>query len=153
MRGKGKKPKISCKERQAYLLQRWGAKKVRGIEFDFTYEEWLAWWKRNLGPDWFNLRGRHSGQYVMARYRDEGPYAPWNVKCITMRQNCREATAGKNRGNAKLTKAEVTIIYLRLKASPRGAIAALVKEFDVCNATIRDIKNKMTWEHVTDLLD
>jgi len=43
----------------------------RGIYFRFEFEEWLAWWKENLGPNWFEMRGRKKGQYVMARYKDQ----------------------------------------------------------------------------------
>jgi hypothetical protein len=153
MRGKGKKPPISCEERMAFLVHRWGARKHRGIAFEFTYDEWVAWWKQHLGPDWFTLRGRGAGQYVMARFGDKGPYAAGNVKCITMGENCREATQGKNRGNAKLTKEQVTAIYLEVRTGRRGTATRLARQFGVTEAAVRDIKNKMTWGHVTDLLD
>lgn len=153
MRGKGRKPKISCAERMAFLMQRWTSRNVRAIEFNFTYDEWVAWWKGNLGPDWFKLRGTGAEKYVMARYGDKGPYAAWNVKCITMAENCKEALWGKNRGNAKLTEAQVKIIYQELRTGPRGTMARLAKRYSVSECTIRDIKTKATWNHVTDTLD
>lgn len=148
MRGKGKKPKISCPERMAFLQHRIGSQKQRGIEFHFTYEEWLGWWKHHLGDDWFTKRGRACDQYVMARFEDKGPYAPWNVKCITGDQNRKEGLNNENRGNAKLTKDQVTSIY-----QTRGSHASLARQHKVSEHTIRDIRNKLTWRHVTDLLD
>lgn len=151
MRGKGKKPKISCPERMAFLQQRWLAKKRRNIEFHFSYEEWVSWWKHNLGDDWFTKRGRKSGQYVMARHGDKGPYAPWNVKCIMVEQNLQEATHNEGRGNAKLTKDQVTAIYLKTKTKPITLKMAV--QFGVSESTLRDIHKKYTWRHVTDFLD
>ena len=59
-----------------YADQRRNSKK-RGIDFQFTYEEWLDWW----GDDIIN-RGKQKGQLVMARHGDTGPYHINNVfKC------------------------------------------------------------------------
>jgi hypothetical protein len=85
-----KKNPITCKERSVWLSQRHGAGR-RGIEWDFPYEDWIAWWKHHLGDDWYYLRGNSDGKYVMARHGDTGPYARWNVKCITMNENLAEA--------------------------------------------------------------
>lgn len=139
------------KERQAFLMHRWVATKRRKIEFLFTYDEWIAWWEKNLGPNWFALRGTASESYVMARYGDKGPYAPWNVKCITMAENSNEALRGKQCGNAKLTKNDVCNIWLELKKNK--SVKKLSHDFGVCESTIRDIKKKYTWSKLTDLLD
>jgi hypothetical protein len=72
--------------RYAYVRQRWDAGK-RGIEWLFTFEEWVKWWEEAKGPNWMQLRGCHTGQFVMARFEDKGPYAPWNVECITVELN------------------------------------------------------------------
>ena len=64
-------------ERWAFLMQRQHAKQ-RGIEFLFEFQEWLDWW----GDDFAN-RGCKVGQLVMARFNDEGPYAPDNVTKVT----------------------------------------------------------------------
>jgi len=58
---------------------------VRGIEWQFTYEEWLAWW----GEDFVN-RGRYRGQLVMARINDTGPYHPDNVFKCKAEDNTRD---------------------------------------------------------------
>ena len=62
-----------------------GAKK-RGIEWQFTYDEWVDWW----GDD-IHKRGPYRGQLVMARYNDTGPYHPDNVFKTTCSQNVRDA--------------------------------------------------------------
>lgn len=86
------------RERQAFLMQRWCAEKKRGIKFQFTYEEWVAWWEKHLGPDWFEKRGPQFNKYVMARYGDKGPYAPWNVKCILAGENIDERLSREGHG-------------------------------------------------------
>jgi len=58
----------------------------RKIEFQFTFEQWLAWW----GDDIVN-RGCRRGQLVMARLGDQGPYHPDNVRKLTMEDNIKEA--------------------------------------------------------------
>jgi hypothetical protein len=85
-----------------YGVQKFGAKK-RGLDFHFTYEEWLDWW----GEDIEN-RGRGKGQLVMARYGDVGPYHPDNVFKNTAEQNVREAQTGipkSEEANAKRSAA------------------------------------------------
>lgn len=56
----------------------------RGIHWAFTFETWLEWWQ-NTGK--LAERGNRRGQYCMARYGDEGPYAPYNVRCATVEEN------------------------------------------------------------------
>lgn len=68
-----------------YYTQKAGAK-CRDIEWHFTYESWLNWW----GDDVVN-RGNKSGQLVMARNNDTGPYHPDNVHKSTCNENHSEA--------------------------------------------------------------
>ena len=63
-----------------------GNAKKRGIEFEFTFEEWVEIWE----PHWAD-RGGHSGGKVMCRTHDTGPYAPKNVRIDTPRGNAAEA--------------------------------------------------------------
>ena len=84
------------KSRHAFTAQRHRAER-RGILFEFTYDEWLAWWWKHLGEDWIWKRGPYKNQYCMARYYDDGPYAPHNVKCITNLENAVEAQRHKSR--------------------------------------------------------
>jgi hypothetical protein len=71
-----------------FRTQRSGARS-RGIDWHFTFEEWLAWW----GDD-IEQRGHYSGQLVMARYGDIGPYHPDNVRKLTCNENCSEGNKG-----------------------------------------------------------
>jgi len=63
--------------------------KRRGIDFQFSYDEWMAWW----GNDIIN-RGRNAGQLVMARTNDTGPYHPNNVYKTTVEQNVSDRIGG-----------------------------------------------------------
>jgi hypothetical protein len=74
-----------------YRAQKNGAK-ARGIDWHFTYEEWIEWW----GDD-ITKRGRKGPDLVMARKGDTGPYHPDNCKKITHRENAREGQIGKKR--------------------------------------------------------
>jgi hypothetical protein len=147
MRGKGK----NSEEGKAFYLQRDRARS-RGIEFNFTYEEWCRWWRANLGPDWFSLRGCGKDKYVMARNGDKGPYAAWNVKCITLSENSREQSKQRYSPTTKLTKEQVIAIYLQLKDSPLG-MTALARQHKVNRCTIKAIRTKKAWCSITDLLD
>lgn len=60
----------------------------RGIAWDFTFSEWWKVWRES--GKW-NLRGRGIDAYVMARTGDVGPYAAWNVRIDTSRNNLSEA--------------------------------------------------------------
>ena len=82
--------------KKKYHVHKGGAT-ARGIEWHFTFETWLAWW----GNDWPN-RGNRSGQLVMARKNDTGPYHPDNVEKITSNQNhsdCHKNGLGWNKGS------------------------------------------------------
>jgi hypothetical protein len=99
-----------------FLVHKRSAKE-RHIGFKFTYEEWVAWWETNLGPDWINKRGCKRGQYVMARKGDKGPYAPWNVECVT----CSENIVGRPPKNTRF----ISILEKTFKAKPLQSTATL----------------------------
>ena len=69
-----------------YKAQRHGARQ-RDIGFELSFSQWLRIWK-NSGQ--LHNRGAKRGQYVMARYRDRGPYKVGNVKIITAEANGSE---------------------------------------------------------------
>ena len=75
--------------KKLYNTQRCSAK-FRGIEWQFTYETWIAWWGNDI-----ERRGRRPDQLVMARLGDTGPYHPDNVKKITGAENSSETRKGK----------------------------------------------------------
>jgi len=142
MRAKVKK----SKELKAFELHRNGATKDRGIPFEFTFEEWVGWWRSNLGDDWISKRGRRKHEYVMARKGDKGPYAPWNVDCKTQSENAKEQT--KKVRVSKLSEADVRKIYLS-----RASRMKLARAFGVGVDAIHEIKQKHSWKHITDVLD
>lgn len=72
--------------RWKFLLQQRQAK-ARGIVFLLTFDEWWEIWEQS--GHWEN-RGKKSGQYVMARFGDVGPYAVGNVRITTCNENASE---------------------------------------------------------------
>ena len=61
---------------------------IRGITWDFDYQSWLKVW---TDSGFLNMRGRGRGRYAMARNKDVGPYAAWNVEIILHESNSRDA--------------------------------------------------------------
>lgn len=74
------------RDRKAFLNHR-GHAASRGVPFLMTFEEWWSIWEQS--GHW-SERGRRSGQYVMARFGDRGPYAAGNVKIILSEENRAE---------------------------------------------------------------
>ncbi len=73
-------------ERFTYEKRRQDAKR-RGIPFLLTFDEWWSIW--DASGKW-DQRGQHTGQYMMARLGDVGPYAVGNVRIITCNENVSE---------------------------------------------------------------
>jgi hypothetical protein len=90
----------------------------RGIEFLFTFEEWWAWWQ--VDNRWEN-RGRGANQFVMARHGDQGPYAPWNVRCTTARENTQEKDRDKFRESVRQAHARRKASGLQEPLAVRGS--------------------------------
>ena len=63
--------------------------KRRGIDFEFSYDEWIEWWGADI-----TKRGRKVGQMVMARNGDVGPYCLTNVHKATVEGNVKERFIG-----------------------------------------------------------
>jgi len=118
----------------------------RRIPFLFTFEEWVAWWVVQLGPNWQNKRGRKAGQHVMARKGDKGPYAPWNVECITCEANSRAYTHthGAAQNFAKLNDQLAQQIF-----TANDNIAALARQYNVSYSTIYSIRRRQLWVRAT----
>lgn len=76
--------RLKNKQRSAYLDQKSNAQK-RGIDFLFSFDEWVEWW----GDD-FDKRGCNLGELVMARHGDCGPYSPDNCRKLTCSENLAE---------------------------------------------------------------
>jgi hypothetical protein len=87
--------------REAYNKQRRNALKRKDsngnpIAWLFTFDEWIEIW---LKSGKWHQRGRRRGQYVMARFGDIGPYAPWNVEIKLHTENASEGQKGKNKSD------------------------------------------------------
>lgn len=128
----------------AYNDHKQSAKK-RGIDFQFTLEQWIKWWEDNLGSDWFSLRGRKRGQYVMARCQDKGSYHPDNVGCVTNTVNHLERYNPKFNGAKRLTKQEAIEIF-----KMKGTQNSIAKRYKVSARLVRMIKAKEVWKHIHD---
>lgn len=75
-------------------IRRWrnqkSAAKWRGIAFELTFDQWMQWWTDSGHyPD----RGKHWGEYVMARKGDIGAYAIDNIECIRAERNVVDCNA------------------------------------------------------------
>lgn len=131
-----------------YCAHKRGAKH-RGIEFQFTFEEWVGWWEIHLGPDWIKKRGKRWDQYVMARIGDSGAYHVANVLCLLSSQNHtsqvlnKSSNFGERHGRAKLTKQDV----LEIRNSQLTSVV-LSKIYKVSNQQICDIRNRKRWTHL-----
>jgi hypothetical protein len=64
-----------------FELQRAGSRE-RGIEWLFDLKSWLEVWDGKIAK-----RGRGRRALCMCRHKDEGPYAPWNVRIATGYEN------------------------------------------------------------------
>lgn len=89
---------MADKLRQAFNSCKSDAKR-RGVPFLLTFEEWLSIWRKS-GK--LSKRGKHRGQYQMARFGDRGPYKVSNVRILTVSENIIECNLGRRRW-AKLT--------------------------------------------------
>jgi hypothetical protein len=86
-----------------YMLQFYAQKsnaKKRGIEWQFTFEEWIAFW----GDD-INKRGTGHDRLCMQRFHDKGPYHPLNVKKGYARDN-RKTSAAIQKGARLYSQAD-----------------------------------------------
>jgi hypothetical protein len=139
-----------CQTSEVYWSQKARAK-VRGVQWLFSKKKWVKWWEDNLGPDWIKLRGRRKHQYCMARNGDKGPYAPWNVRCITNEQNSKEQTNnlgfkfGEKHYKAKLSIQEVFEIL-----NSEKPFKWLMKKYKVSKTTISHIKSGVRWKQAID---
>jgi len=83
--------------------------KVRGIDFNLTFDEWLNIWQ-NSGH--YQDRGRGKGKYVMSRIDDKGGYTLGNVFIQLNKDNVIDACKGndwnKGRIHTEKTKKKIS---------------------------------------------
>ena len=68
--------------------------KHRGIDFNFTFEEWKDIW---INSGHWHDRGWGANKYCMSRYNDIGPYEVGNVFIQTNGENISQAQMGHHR--------------------------------------------------------
>lgn len=78
--------RYNATDRGKYKQHKANAKR-RGVEWLFTFETWLKFWKDS--GKW-EKRGNRKGQYQMARKLDRGPYSPENCRIVKQEHNTAE---------------------------------------------------------------
>ncbi len=115
--------------------------RVRGIEFLFSFDEWLDVW---ITSGHFEERGRGVSSFCMARNGDVGPYSRENVKIITNAENLAERifSQGELVHNSKLSTQDV--LFIR---ENEGIIARkdLAIRFGIRHDHVRDIQKRKSW--------
>lgn len=84
------KDEIYC-ARSKFYTQKIHAKE-RNIPFLIPFDDWINWWLKT--GHWYE-RGCKSGQYVMCRKGDVGPYTLDNIFCDTANKNVSTAAHRK----------------------------------------------------------
>lgn len=111
--------------------------KVRGIEWQLTFEEWWDIWEQS-GK--YEQRGRGAGKYCMSRIGDVGPYSVNNVVIKTIDDNNREAKLGKPRPKEFVEKTRQKLIGV--KHSPERKLANSLGQLNGNNVFVLRAKNK-----------
>lgn len=112
--------------------------KVRGIEWQLTFEEWWNIWEQS-GK--YEQRGRGAGKYCMSRKGDVGPYAVNNVMIKTIDDNNREAHKGKPQSPELIAKRVAKITGV--KHSPERRLANSLGQLNGNNTFVLRAKNKL----------
>ena len=87
--------------RIAYESQKSNAKR-RGIEWEFNFQTWFDWWGADI-----DRRGSGPEDLQMQRFADEGPYAAWNVRKGTPKDNAKTRGSIQRRDNSLAAQAEL----------------------------------------------
>lgn len=125
----------------------------RGIWWNFTFEEWIAWWQRHLGRNWFKLRGYHTGQYVMARKGDKGPYTKSNVRCIRVEDNHNEYNLTKISQAGKSHRGRLPFEIVKAVYEADGRYADIAKQFGLNEHSVHRIKCQKAYKAITAVIE
>ena len=107
---------------------------ARGIEWAFTYEEWLEMW---LVSGRWQERGRRLDQFCMCRFGDEGPYSRKNCFISTGQENLMQRWEGREKITNGLAR-EISEMYLTTSLSQRE----VADKFGVDQSYVSRIVNK-----------
>ncbi len=72
--------------------------KFRGIDFNFTFEEWMNWWASHGVDKTIDIKWPPKTRPCMSRYNDSGPYEINNVYFSTHNQNVKDSHKFANDG-------------------------------------------------------
>ena len=78
--------KIALKKYKGHMYQ----SKVRGIDFQLTFDEWYNWWLSNGIDKNLSIKWIGANRLCMCRYKDIGPYSLNNIYCATNSQNVKD---------------------------------------------------------------
>jgi len=133
------------KYRRQFTAQRARAKN-RGIEWLFTFEEWMRVWT-DSGK--LHLRGKGAGKYVMSRQGDVGPYSAENVTIQLYEKNCADVNknhadkcfgprrCGKGRGSYRVVRGGRVTFLSRFRGKYLGVFDTAEKaEFAYRSAVV-----------------
>lgn len=87
--------------RICYNRQKSGAKR-RGISWEFNFQTWLDWWGADI-----ERRGIGPNDLQMQRFADTGPYAAWNVRKGTPKDNAKTRGHMQRKRNTEAAKAAI----------------------------------------------
>lgn len=126
----------------AFQRQR-SAASHRGIEWKFSFEEWLKVWQES---GHLHERGRLRGQYQMSRNGDVGPYAPYNVRIVPISVNLAERDVRKFRGSSSGTSTLTEDVIRAIRAAegnePRRVTA---ERYGITCGHVYDIQKRRAW--------
>jgi hypothetical protein len=89
------------KARCAYDSQKSRAKS-RGIGWEFNFQTWVDWWGADI-----ERRGSGPDDVQMQRFADTGPYAAWNVRKGTPKDNAKTRGHMQRLANTMQAKADL----------------------------------------------
>jgi hypothetical protein len=128
---------------KAYRHCKYDAKN-RGIDFLLTFEEWLAIWEDS---GYLAERGCRRGQYVMARFGDEGPYIVGNVEIILATQNVSAGRRGKKASpqtRAKLRLRKPAMLGKKFSTEARERMSRAQKKFWSTNVLSDETRQRIS---------
>lgn len=124
--------------RKAYDDQKRHAES-RGISWEFSYEDWLEMWL--LSGKW-ELRGKSSGKYCMARYGDQGPYSKKNCYICPVEENQQQRWEGKR----KILK-EDQFLIVKTWLSESLSQREVAEKFSVDQSYVSKLAKRFKGEH------
>jgi hypothetical protein len=80
--------------------------KFRGIDFNFTFDEWMDWWASHGVDKTLDIKWPPRTRPCMCRFNDTGAYEIGNVYCASHDENVKDLF-GNNRHNPRGKKTDL----------------------------------------------